>query len=249
MPAVDVLLLHAGIADRRMWRPQLDALSSAGFRAVDPDLRGFGDRSLDPEPFSYARDVLPLVDGSTAVVGASLGGRVAMEVALLAAEQTERLVLLAPGLPGWSWSDETRSGWAEEEAAYEQGDLEAAAEASVRLWLDRPGEREGPIDPSVRSLVLEMILRSYEQQSTGWDGGAEEETVLDPPLQERLGEIGCPTLVLVGELDVPDMRAVAAHVAESVPHGELVTVPGAAHLPSLERPELVNARLLEFLGS
>jgi pimeloyl-ACP methyl ester carboxylesterase len=67
-------------------------------------------------------------------------------------------------------------------------------------------------------------------------------------VQERLGEIECPTLVLVGELDVPDMRAVAAHVAESIPGGELVTVPGAAHLPSLEQPEFVNARLLEFLG-
>jgi 3-oxoadipate enol-lactonase len=41
---------------------------------------------------------------------------------------------------------------------------------------------------------------------------------------------------------------VAAHVAESIPGGELVTVPDAAHLPSLEQPELVNARLLEFLG-
>jgi 3-oxoadipate enol-lactonase len=245
---VDVLLLHAGIADRRMWRPLLDAASAAGFRAVAPDLRGFGETRLDPEPFSYARDVLPLLDGPTAVVGASQGGRVALEVALLAPEQVERLVLLAPGLPGWSWSDETRAGWAAEEAAYEQGDLQAAAEASTRLWLDRPGERESPLDPAVRSLVLEMILRSYAQQSTAWDEGAEEETVLDPPVQERLGEIACPTLVLVGELDVPDMRAVAAHVAESIPDGELVTVLGAAHLPSLEQPELVNARLLEFLG-
>jgi pimeloyl-ACP methyl ester carboxylesterase len=156
-------------------------------------------------------------------------------------------VLIAPGLPGWSWAEETRAGWAEEEQAYERGDLQAAAEASARLWLDRPGERERPLDPSVRSLVLEMILRSYEQQSTAWDEGAEEEPVLDPPVQERLGEIACPTLVLVGELDVLDMRAIAAHVAKSIPGAELVTVPDAAHLPSLEQPELVNPRLLEFL--
>jgi len=245
---VNVLLLHAGIADHRMWRPQLDPLSAAGFRTVAPDLRGFGETRLDPEPFSYARDVLPLLDGPTAVVGASQGGRVALEVALLAPEQVERLVLLAPGLPGWSWSDETRAGWAEEETAYGQGDLQAAAEASTRLWLDRPGERESPPDRAVRSLVLEMILRSYEQQSTAWDEGAEEEAVLDPPVQARLGEIECPTLVLVGELDVPDMRAVAAHVAESIPGGQIVKVPGAAHLPSHEQTELVNARLLEFLG-
>jgi pimeloyl-ACP methyl ester carboxylesterase len=244
---VDVLLLHAGIADHRMWAPQLDPLSAAGFRTIAPDLRGFGDNRLDPEPFSYARDVLPLLDGAAAVVGASQGGRVALEVALLAPEQVRRLVVIAPGLPGWSWSDETRAGWAEEETAYERGDLDAAAEASARLWLDRPGERKIPLDPGVRSIVLEMILRSYEQQAA-WDEGAGEEAVLDPPVQERLGEIGCPTLVLVGEFDVPDMRAIAAHVAESIPDAELGTVAGAAHLPSLEQPELVNARLLDFLG-
>ena len=244
---MDVLLLHAGIADSRMWRPQLDALSAAGHRTIAPDLRGFGERRLEPEPFSYARDVLAVLDGPAVVVGASLGGRVALEVALLAPELTERLVVLAPGMPGWEWSDETRAGWAEEEAAYEQGDLDGAAAASTRLWLDRDA-RQAPLDPAVRPLVVEMTLRAYEQQATGWDEGAVEEPVLDPLVQERPGEIACPALVVVGELDVPDMRAIAAHVSGSIPGAELVTVPDAAHLPSLERPERVNELLARFLA-
>src|SRR5882724_11701072 len=130
-----VLLLHAGIADSRMWEPQIEVLGAAGYRVLAPDLRGFGQRVLEPAPFSHVRDVEALLDGPTVVVGSSLGGRVALELAVLRPELVERLVVIAPGLPGWEWSDETRAGWAEEEAAFERGDVEAAAEASFRLWV------------------------------------------------------------------------------------------------------------------
>jgi pimeloyl-ACP methyl ester carboxylesterase len=87
-----------------------------------------------------------------------------------------------------------------------------------------------------------MILRSYELQRPG---GAEEEDVLD--VASRLGEVRCPTLVAVGELDVPEMQEIAAHVAGSVVDGRLVTIRGAAHLPSLERPDQLDALVLDFL--
>ena len=79
-------------------------------------------------------------------------------------------------------------------------------------------------------------------------GGAREEDVLDPPIAARLGEISCRTLVLVGERDIPDMQAIAAHVADSIDRARLATIARAAHLPSLERPDVVNAFLLAFLG-
>lgn len=243
-----VLLLHAGIADSRMWQPQADALGAVGHRVLAPDLRGFGVRPLEPEPFSYARDVETLLDGPAAVVGASLGGRVALELALLRPDLVERLVLIAPGLSGWEWSAETRAGWAAEEAAFEQGDFGQAAEATLRMWVDGPGRAPEEVDPALRAQVGEMVIRSYELQQHAWDAGAVEQDVLDPPVGERLGEVDCPTLVLVGEGDIGDMKAIAAHVAASVPGARLVPVPGAAHLPSLERADEVNGLLLEFLG-
>jgi 3-oxoadipate enol-lactonase len=93
-----------------------------------------------------------------------------------------------------------------------------------------------------------MVLRSYELQAPGWAAGAREEDVLDPPVNLRLHEIRCPTLVVVGEHDVVDMRSIAAHVAESIDAARLAEVAGAAHLPSLERPDEVNALLLAFLA-
>jgi len=93
-----------------------------------------------------------------------------------------------------------------------------------------------------------MVLRSYELQQGAWEAGADEEDVLDPPLAGRLGEVRCPTLVLVGDHDVADMQAIAAHVAGSIDGARLVTVPRASHLPSLERPDEVNALVVDFLG-
>lgn len=243
-----VLLLHAGIADSRMWQPQVEVLEAAGCRVIAPDLRGFGERLLEPAPFSYLRDAEELLDGSAAVVGCSLGGRVALELALHRPDLVERLVVIAPGLPGWEWSDETRAGWAAEEEAYESGDLETAAEASVRMWVDGPSRSREDVDPAMRAAVAGMVLRSYEMQHGAWEAGADEEEVLDPPISGRLDEIRCPTLVLVGEHDVADMRGIAAHVADTIDGARLVTVADAAHLPSLERPDQVNPLLLGFLA-
>jgi len=242
-----VLLLHAGIADSRMWEPQLAMLAEAGYAVIAPDLRGFGNRALEPESFSHVRDAEALLDGPAAVVGCSLGGRVALELTVYRPDLVKRLVVIAPGMPGWPWSEETRAGWAEEETAYDAGDDDRAVEASLRLWIDGAGRPPEDVDPELRARVREMVLRSYELQRGAWEAGADEDSVLDGAVIDRLEEIECPTLVLVGENDVPDMRTIAAHVAEAVDDARLETISGASHLPSLERPDDVNPLLLAFL--
>ncbi len=238
------LLLHAGITDSRMWHPQEVALRAAGFDVLAPDLRGFGRRPTGTEPFAHVRDAEAWLDGPAVVVGGSLGGRVALELAVLRPDLVERLVLIAPGLPGWAWSDETRAGWAAEEEAFENGDFDAAAEASLRQWIDGPRRTPADVDQTLRSDVRDMLLRSYELQSAE---EPDEEDVLEPPISERLGDVRCPTLVIVGDEDIDDMQGIAAHVAASIDNARLATVAGASHLPSLERPDEVNAILLPFL--
>lgn len=243
-PVSTVLLLHAGIADSRMWGPQLAVLRDAGFDGLAPDLRGFGQRPMGTEPFAHARDVEALLDAPAAVVGASLGGRVALELAVLRPDLVERLVVIAPGMPGWAWSDATRAGWAAEEEAFEQGDFEAAAEASLRQWIDGPRRAPDAVDQALRADVRAMILRSYELQS---GEEPEELDVLEPAVNERLGDVRCPTLVIVGDEDIADMQGIAAHVSGSIGGARLETVAAASHLPSLERPHEVNGLLLTFL--
>jgi 3-oxoadipate enol-lactonase len=97
--------------------------------------------------------------------------------------------------------------------------------------------------------VRAMVLRSYELQQHAWEAGAREEDILDPPVNRRLSEILCPTLVLIGAEDLNDMQAIAAHVADSIHGARLITVSGAAHLPSLEQADEINTLLLAFLSA
>jgi pimeloyl-ACP methyl ester carboxylesterase len=99
----------------------------------------------------------------------------------------------------------------------------------------------------VHELTAAMALRSYEQQQPMED--QVRAVWPEPPAEARLGEIGVPALVVVGSDDLDDMHAMAGRLAAELPDARLVTIEGAGHLPSLERPEELNRLLLSFLSS
>jgi pimeloyl-ACP methyl ester carboxylesterase len=222
-----------------MWAPQVEALEDAGHRVVAPDLPGYGDAALRPGTVDYAAEAAALLERPAAVVGASFGGRVALALAVSRPELVERLALVAAALGGWEWSEAAGAGLEEEEALLEAGDLRGAAEQQARMWL----APAAPVD--VRELTVAMTLRSYEQQLPLED---QVRTVWpEPPAEARLGEIGVPALVVVGSEDLDDMHAMSGRIAAELPDARLVTIEGAGHLPSLERPEELNKLLLGFL--
>jgi pimeloyl-ACP methyl ester carboxylesterase len=234
----DVLLLHPGISDARSWAPQIEALRGAGHRPIAPDLPGYGTEPLRPGRLSYVEHVSALLDGSAVVVGCSLGGRIALELAVERPELVERLVLVNAALPGWTWSPEVQAANDAEDAALDRGDLAAAAETNL-FWLGPEATEE------VRELVLEMVTRSFELQLPVYE--QVESVPVEPAVNERLGEIGVPTLIVVGGADVPDMVAIASVLAAGIPDTRSVTIEGAGHLLSLERPDELNRLLLDFL--
>jgi pimeloyl-ACP methyl ester carboxylesterase len=235
----DVLLLHAGIADRRMWTPQIEALEAAGHRALAPDLPGFGDAPLEPGVVDYVAFAAEQLEGAAAVVGCSFGGRISLELALARPELVERLVLIGAGLGSWDWSESAQAGFAEEEEAIERGDLAAAAAQQARMWLADDATSE------VRELTEAMTLRSYEQQLPV--DGQVKAVWPDVSAATRLPEIGAPTLVLVGTEDIDDVKAMAEKLATGIPGARMATIEGAGHLPSLERPDELNRLLLDVL--
>ena len=235
----DVLLLHAGIADRRMWEPQIEALEAAGHRPIASDLPGFGDAPLEPGTIDYIDHAASLVNGPAAVVGCSFGGRIAIELAAARPDLVDRLVLIGAGLGSWDWSESAQAGFAEEEEAIERGDLAAAAAQQARMWLAADAA------PEVRELTEAMTLRSYEQQLPV--EGKVKAVWPDAPAETRLGVIGAPTLVVVGTEDLDDIKSIAEKLAAEIPGARLATIEGAGHLPSLERPDELNGLLLEFL--
>ena len=236
---MNVLLLHAGIADRRMWAPQVDALEAAGHHVLAPDLPGFGDAALEPPTVDYVTFAAGLLDGPAAVVGCSFGGRVALELAGSKPDLVEKLVLVAPGLDSTDWTENTLAGFAEEEALLERGDLAGAAEQQARMWLAPDAADD------VRELTRAMTVRSYDQQLPV--DGEVRGVWPEPSAETRLGELDVATLLVVGDGDRPELLALAERLAGELPDARLETIAGAGHLPSLERPDELNRLLLDFL--
>jgi pimeloyl-ACP methyl ester carboxylesterase len=212
------------------------------------DLRGFGLTPLEPGPFAHARDLIETLERQgierAALVGVSLGGRVALEVAVARPELASALVLVAPGLPGHEWSDELRAEWAEEETAFEARDLDSAVEVSLRTWVDGPHRWPEDVDPDVRRRVAEMQRRAYELALAIEE---DEEELLVEELADRLGEVRAPTLVVVGEEDQADMHAIAERLGREIPGARLATIPATAHVPSMERPREFDELVVPFL--
>jgi 3-oxoadipate enol-lactonase len=244
-----VVLLHAGGCDSRMWDPQWKAFSAA-HRAVRYDMRGCGRTPIEEFPVCFGRDAIGLLEqlriARAALVGVSLGGRVALEVAVARPDLVTALVLVGAGLPDHEWSEDVTSFRAEEDAAVERGDLEAAVEAGLRTWVDGP--RRGPegVDSAVRAAVADMTRRSLELQLPVWDQFKEDRLV--PDLDARLGEVEAPTLVIAGEEDVADIHAIAERFLREIAGARFAAIAGAAHFPNMERPAEFNELVLAFLA-
>jgi pimeloyl-ACP methyl ester carboxylesterase len=244
-----VVLLHEGIADSRMWEPQWRSFP-AQHRVVRYDMRGFGESPAPSGSFSHARDLVDLLDGlalgPAALVGVSMGGAVALDVAIGRPDLVSALVLVGSGLRGHEFSAESEAGWAEEEAALERGDLDAAVETNLRMWVDGPHRSREDVDPDVRRRVGEMQRRAFELWESG-DREARPEPLV-PDWQTRLDEIGVPTLIVVGELDRPEMHEIADRIEAAIPNTRRALIEGTAHVPSMERPEEFDELVLGFLA-
>jgi pimeloyl-ACP methyl ester carboxylesterase len=180
-----------------------------------------------------------------ALVGTSLGGNTALELAVESPERVSALVLVGAGLPDHEWSEQVKAFFAAEDEALERGDLDAAVEANLRTWLAGPNRSLDAIDPGLRELVAKMQRQAFEVQKDWPDLRAAR---LDPPYSERLGDVRVPTLVLTGDEDVADIHEIAERLATEIPGAERATIPDAAHLPNLDRPEAFDRIVLGFLA-
>lgn len=135
-----------------------------------------------------------------------------------------------------------RRGWEQVDEVYESGDVAGAVELELRMWVDGPNRGPDAVDPAVREKVRDMNAALFARDDT--EG---EEIPLEPPVASRLDEIRSPTLVVVGDQDVPDVLAAANVLTSGILGARKAVIPDAAHVANMERPKIFNRLVLEFL--
>ena len=241
-----IVLLHAGVCDRRCWREVGTRLGAAARNVVAYDRRGFGEVPPAGERFRHVDDLLAVLDavspdGPAWLVGSSMGGEVALDAALEAPERVAGLVLLAPAVSGEPEPDEAAYNAATDgladaiDVAWTAGELEACNRLEVRLWLDGPAGPEGRVSGPLRDLALDMNRIVIANGESGADGASGLDAA------SRLHEIAMPAIVVCGELDVSLKVRRSAELADALPNATYRSLPGRAHLPYLEAPDEVAA--------
>jgi pimeloyl-ACP methyl ester carboxylesterase len=240
-----VILLHAGNLDRRIWEPQFAPLARK-HRVIRYDLRGYGRSGPADAPFQHHTDLAALLDSlhlsRVSLVGASGGGRIAIDFALAHPDRVDRLVLAAPGLSGWQYSGGDTAYFPAARLARDRGDSAALGLAWLGSAYMRPAME--------RSELVQPLRAMAADNGKNWMGMLKHgdlERVAEPPALRQVHMLRAPTLLIVGTRDVPDIHAIADTLTAHVPGIRRVTFQGAGHLVNMEQPDRFTALVLEFL--
>jgi 3-oxoadipate enol-lactonase len=227
--------------DLTMWQPQADRLKPH-FCTLRYDMRGHGRSEVPPGPYSMddlGSDLIALLDRReierASLCGLSIGGMISMWVAAHAPERVERLVLCCTsarlGPP---------SAWTERAATVRAEGVEAIADAVLGRWFT-PRFREA--HPEVVDGMRRILVATPRE---GYAGCCEAIAVMD--LTGDLPSIAAPTLVLAAEHDPATPPEHGRRIAELIPGARFELISNAAHLASVERPDLTTMTILRFLS-
>ena len=245
-----VVLLHEGIADRRMWNREFPLLAR-DHHVARYDLRGYGASTPATSKFSPVQDLVALLDRLGAprplIVGPSMGGKIALDLALAHPDRVGSLLLIAPGYSGMDYDhvpggkatferDETLSQAAAN--AWAAGRLDEATEHLRQLWASA---LTGSALDLFRTMVRDNAKEVFEERS------GQFETREGKPAAGRLHELHAPTRILVGDRDNPAMPHCANFLGRGIAGAKVQLVPGADHLLNLSRPDAFDAALREFV--
>ncbi|HQY30891.1 MAG TPA: alpha/beta fold hydrolase [Thermomicrobiales bacterium] len=240
-----LVLLHAGLGDRRMWDDQSYALG-ARFEVIRIDARGFGETRQTETPYSSVNDVLAVLDDcgiqQSHVLGLSMGSATALAFALAHPTRMRSLILVGAGI-GVPASPTLRANWAEVDRLMEDGKIDDANELEMQMWFDGPTRAPENVNSAARQRLADMNRALLTR-----DDAFDSEFAPVPPVEERLGDIGCPTLVMWGDSDIDRVQEAGPMLTQKLPNAKSMVLKNTAHIPNMEHPAMFNALVLEFLS-
>lgn len=232
-----VLLVHGGLGDSGLWEPVVPFLAER-FRTIRTDLRFFGSSTGPAVPWSWQDDTVGVLDAleieRAALVGLSLGGKIALDVALAHPELLWAVVGVAPALGGHDGSPYTEEHEARYEAAPNEAKLETMMDIDLEVW--------APLGADDR--IRELWRRTPDANPL--PDGVEPREPAGAPAKQRLGELAVPTLVVTAKHDPPGFQEIGPLVARETPDARHVEL-DSDHYVTLREPELLSRMLLDFL--
>ncbi|MCS7182363.1 MAG: alpha/beta fold hydrolase [Thermoanaerobaculum sp.] len=244
-----VVLLHGHSLDLTVFDEVVPPLVAAGFQVIRYDQRGHGGSSCPPFGYGWGDHVNDLLGvlthlglSSAHLVGLSKGGGIALEAALRTPQRVQSLALIGPLVPDYPLPAAFGAFF----KVFARTIREQGVAAAVREhWLPHPLLRSAWENPSSREKLERIVLRfpAGEYVATRRDEPDRSWSVLD-----RLGDVAVPALLLVGQREIPEFRAMVDLLAARLPQAQLVIIPESGHLVPLEQPEKLAACLLGFLA-
>ena len=243
-PRGTLLLLHAFPLNARMWEPQL-ALAAEGWRVLAPQLRGFDGGIGDPPALTvddYAADVIDLLDAlhvnDAVICGLSMGGYVTFALLRLA-HRYVRGIVLADTRSQADTPDGLEARKRMLQLLSEKGAEAVAGEMTPKLL----GASTRATRPELGDRVRDMVLSNPPEAIAG----GIRALMSRPDSTPLLSTIHCPALIVVGEEDTITPPPLSEQMHRAIAGSELVLIPAAGHLSSLEQPAPFNSALAAFL--
>ncbi len=241
-----LVLIHGGLVDQRMWDDQFADLARA-FRVVRYDIRGYEKSNKASVPFSHIEDLRQLLKylgiSKAIVVGLSLGGQIAIDFALEHPAMVEALIPVSSSMTGFplKLSDDFIAQYNAVFTTAKEKGVDAAVDSLLKLSLFIPYKP----NEDIRKRMIPMLKTNF----AAWTSAANTKLYVwpEPPAYQRIGQIKAPTLIIVGDKDVPAILDIAEDMAKRIKGARKIVIRDAAHHLNMERPAEFNRALLEFL--
>jgi len=234
-----IVFIHDGLLHGDVWNDQFPFFSQE-FRVIRYDRRGYGRSSPATGSYTHLEDLKVLFErlhiDSAILVACSSGGALAIDFTLECPEKVDALVLVGAVVGGFSYSSHmrTRGGHVPESFENDQEEnLYYATDDPYLIYEQNTEAKKTAVD----------LLSAFPQRIQRRPNFVRP----DIPPSQRLHEIEVPTLILVGEFDIPDVHAVSGALSNGIPDSRRIIIPESGHLIPMEQAALFNQTLLDFI--